>query len=608
MAAPPEPQAMATNSTINDFKVFDYVVIGGGTAGLACAAKLSDDPSVTVGVLEAGEWRPNDPKIDYPVMIGQSLMDPKYDWCLKTVPQKNSNDREWVLPRGKVLGGSSALNFLCWQRGHSADFDSIEKLGNPGWDWSSLTPYYKSISTTSEIKSPAQGSHLARVNKSHHGDEGPVQVTFSSWYTEAQLLWNKMLKDQGHQEAEDGCASGENSGIWNCPSTMCPDTNLRSYAANAYYEPNAKRTNFKVLTGANVARIELASDNGLQKATGVSYFKDGKEHVVKIRKEVIVSAGTFKSPQVLELSGIGNAEVLKSAGIEVKVESSGVGKNLQEHMFTGAVFEVNAEKAVTWDSMRKPEFAQKSMEQFLAKDDKLSDRGIVGSTVSGFAFHSLESFLSKEEVNEIHRQVDQGDMSDWSEGMKQTNQLQLDKWLSNKAPAMEQILIPGFLTSDGAPKDGAGYLTSVVALQYPFSRGTVHITSDDIDAPPAIDPKYFSNNADLQIMALSLKHVVESVESGPLKDIVLDLHTPSHSKYKTVKDYEEYIKDFTGTTYHPVGTCSMMSQEKGGVVDNKLKVYGTSNIRVADASIIPVMPSGHILSACYVVGVKGEHD
>jgi choline dehydrogenase-like flavoprotein len=242
----------------------------------------------------------------------------------------------------------------------------------------------------------------------------------------------------------------------------------------------------------------------------------------------------------------------------------------------------------------------------LAKDDKLTDRGIVGSTVSGFAFHSLESYLSKEEVQEIHRQIDQGDTTDWNEGMKETNRLQLDKWLSNKAPAMEQILIPGFFTSDGAPKDGAGYLTSVVALQYPFSRGTVHVASSDVDAPPIIDPKYFSNNADLQLMALSLKHVIESVEKGPLKDIVLDLHTPSHDKYKTVKDYEEYIKNFTGTTYHPVGTCSMMSKEKGGVVDSNLRVYGTSNVRVADASILPVMPSGHILSACYVVGVKGE--
>jgi choline dehydrogenase-like flavoprotein len=143
-------------------------------------------------------------------------------------------------------------------------------------------------------------------------------------------------------------------------------------------------------------------------------------------------------------------------------------------------------------------------------------------------------------------------------------------------------------------------------LQYPFSRGTVHITSNDENAAPAIDPKYFSNNADLQIMARSLKHVVESVEKGPLKDVVVGLHTPSHEKYKTIEDYEEYIKDFTGTTYHPVGTCSMMSKEKGGVVDSTLKVYGTSNIRVADASVLPIMPSGHILSACYVVGVKGE--
>lgn len=203
------------------------------------------------------------------------------------------------------------------------------------------------------------------------------------------------------------------------------------------------------------------------------------------------------------------------------------------------------------------------------------------------------------------------------EGLTKPNPALSDKFLSLVSeslagfaaffsfPHCHSLSLAGFFTADGAPKDEAGYITSVVASQYPFSRGTVHVTSADPNAPPAIDPKYFSNNADLRLMALSLKHVVESVENGPLKNVVVSLHTPSHDKYKTIEDYEEYIKNYAGTTYHPVGTCSMMSKEKGGVVDSNLKVYGTANIRVADASILPIMPSGHILSSCYVAGIKG---
>lgn len=252
-------------------------------------------------------------------MIGQSLMDPTYDWCLKSVAQKHSNNREYTLPRGKVLGGSSALNFLCWQRGHSADFDAIEKLGNPGWGWSSLTPYFKGLTSTSKPSLKLQETNLARLNATHHGDSGAIKIAFSDWYCEAQELWIKMLKGLGHADAEDGVASGENGGIWNCPGTVDPATNTRSYAASvcnifacaffiqltyflliqAFYVPNAKRPNFKVLTGANVSRIEFEETGDLQKAVAVHFLKEGKEQLVRVQKEVIISAGTFKSPQLV---------------------------------------------------------------------------------------------------------------------------------------------------------------------------------------------------------------------------------------------------------------------------------------------------------------------
>ncbi|MCO5549808.1 hypothetical protein L7F22_003282 [Adiantum nelumboides] len=601
-------QSHATNATVDTFTEFDYVVVGGGPGGMACAAALSENSKVTVGVLEAGSWLPNDPLIEYPSMMGQSIMNPKYDWCLKTTPQKYSNDREWILPRGKMLGGSSAMNFMCWQRGYRTDFDDIAKLGNPGWDWDSLTPAYTELTqTTTSDLTQLQKDHGGAIEKGCHGTSGPVGVSHSVWYCEAQKEWWNMFLTNGSKHVQDGSGSGEMHGLWNTLFSVDPQTRKRTHAGTAFYEKGdyAKRSNFKVLCDATAVKVEFSRD----RATGVSYLHDGKQYNVKAKREVILAGGTFLTPKLLELSGIGDEAILQKYNVPVKIKNENVGKNLQEHFYLGSVFEVK-EDVITYDKLKDSEFAQKAMAYYSDSPDTDLTGGIIGAPCcSAFGYLSLKDLLSPEELAELKAMADFGDNQEgWSDGMKRVQELQLAKLFFDRAPAMEYTLLPAFATTDGTPKDGTGYVTNLSLSQYPLSRGTVHIQSSDPNEPPSIDPNYFSNPADLRLMAYALRKGVDNIEKDPgMAKHIIERHAPKKEESKTIEDYEEFIRKHASTTYHPVGTCSMMPREMGGVVDAQLRVYGTQNLRIADASILPVMPSGHIQSACYVIGHKAAN-
>ncbi|PWN48648.1 alcohol oxidase [Violaceomyces palustris] len=605
MTIPQPTPHTSTGVQAADFKEFDYVIVGGGTAGLAIAARLSEDPAISVGVIEAGLWRPKDPKINYPAFIGQSLMDPDYDWCLETVPQSHSNGRKYAWPRGKVLGGSSALNFLVWQRGYKGEFDDLEKLGNQGWNWDDFSQFSRKSSTLHQPSTQLQKDNFATPDPLAHGTSGPVQTSYSLWYTEAQLPWFKAMKELGLNNAVDGL-DGNNSGVWASPATVDAKNHVRSYAASAYYSPNAHRENLKVITGALASKIELGSDrdaNGELKATGVSFDVEGQSYTVKARKEVILSAGTIKSPQILELSGIGSSDVLSKLGIDVKVESPGVGENLQEHLYCASSFKLKP-GFTTWDKMRQSDFAKAAMEQYHGEGE---DRGIIASAFSGFAYVPLSQYMTKEEIQGVKDKVNQVDWSKYSKGIQETIKLQLDRLEDESCPFMEYIFAPGFFATASPPKDGAEYFSILSALMQPFSRGTIHAQSTNPKDDPLIDPKYFSVDADLDVLAKGVNYCDKIVSSPSLKEIVVERQDPNPEVYKEEKDFREYVKDQSVSEYHHLGTCSMMPKDKDGVVNERLKVYGVANLRVADASIIPFQISSHIQAAVYAIGEKAAH-
>ncbi|SPO44147.1 related to Glucose dehydrogenase [acceptor] precursor [Moesziomyces antarcticus] len=588
----------------DDFYEFDYVVVGGGTAGLAVAARLSEDAAVSVGVIEAGLWRPECPKINYPAFIGQTPMNPDYDWCYETEPQQHSNGRKYPWPRGKVLGGSSALNFLVWQRGYKGEYDDIGKLGNSGWSWDDFANFARKSATLEKPSEQLQEAHLATYDEEVHGSDGPVQTSYSKWYTEAQRPWFEALKSLGLANVRDGLA-GSNAGFWVSPGTLCPKNGVRSYSASAYYAPNAKRSNLKVITGALASKIlfgEAKNAAGELVASGVEYSVDGASYTVKARREVVVSGGTINSPHLLELSGIGKAGVLKAAGIEQRIELD-VGENVQDHLYTTTTFKLKPGHT-TWDKMRQDDFAKAAMEQYAAGGD---DRGIVASIISGFAYVPLKQYLSADEIAKIKDEVAKIDWSQYSNGVRETVQLQLARLDDEQCPFTEFIFTPGYFATFSAPEEGQEYYSILACLQQPFSRGTIHAASSDPAQPPKINANYFSVDADLEILSKAVKYCDTITTTSPLKDITVARQDPDPEKCTTDDDFREFTKDVTSTEYHPIGSCSMMPRDKGGVVDARLKVYGTANVRVADASIIPIHVSSHIQSAVYAVGEKAAH-
>lgn len=329
----------------------------------------------------------------------------------------------------------------------------------------------------------------------------------------------------------------------------------------------------------------------------------GQTHTVHARREVVVSGGSINSPAILEHSGIGSPEVLNKVGVEVKVPLEGVGANLVEHCYTASAYELKEEADIeTWDRLRESDFAAHALKQYESQD---VDRGIIASAFSGFAYLPLSNYMGKDEVAKLKAGIEKlvadgyykNDIE--REGV-QTYLRQID---DDSIPDMELVFAPGYFHGAAPPKPNARYFTILAALQHPFSRGTVHITSNDPLKLPELDPRYFSANADLEVLAKAVKWIDRVVDTPALKNIIKERQEPAPEK-TSMPILENWVKDTTSTTYHPVGTCTMGAKEKGGVVDERLRVHGVKGLRVVDASVLPIVPSSHIQAVVYAIAEK----
>ncbi|KAL8663810.1 MAG: hypothetical protein Q9168_008029 [Polycauliona sp. 1 TL-2023] len=311
---------------------FTHLIIGGGTAGLVVAARLAENKHLVVGVLEAGPADYEDPRINVPGRFCETL-DTDYDWQFATVPQPGLNGRSLPWARGKVLGGSSALNIMTWNRACKEDYDAWEELGNRGWGWDGLLPYFKKSETLHHSTEKQQLNDQAHYDLQFHGTDGPIQTTYPNQYGASHRHWHKTMQNVG-VEINRSHFSGSNVGAWTTLTSVEPKRRERSYSANAYYLPNAKKPNLVLLTGATVQRLILERPGREWTATGARFTHNGEEHSISVRGEIIICAGSVQSPQLLELSGIGSPEHLRKAGIIPKVFNPAVGENLQDHLST----------------------------------------------------------------------------------------------------------------------------------------------------------------------------------------------------------------------------------------------------------------------------------
>ncbi|KAI8299034.1 Dehydrogenase citC [Colletotrichum sp. SAR11_59] len=569
-------------------EAYDYIIVGGGTAGLALSTRLSLGlPNATVLVIEAGEAGLGDERIEIPGRRGTTF-GTKYDWNLTTVPQEGSDGRVWVQTRGHVLGGSSALNLFSYDRASAHEYDGWEELGNPGWNWDSMrAAMMKSENFTSANTQYYTGSEGV-------GDSGPIKALINRLIPEHQAGLIPVMNSLGIETNLESL-NGNSLGVLYSPNSIEPTHYNRSYSANSYL-PLAG-TNHFVLTESKVAKVNLKlTSDGDHQATGVTLV-DGT--ILTARREVIVSGGGLLSPTILENSGIGSSDVLSAAGIEQTINLSGVGENLQDHIRIQSSYELS--KNYTGYDRLKYDTTYAAEQLQLWWDGKTSMYGYSGS---GYTFTNWNQALGDEgEADMLALAHEAVGASDHPVEQKKL------QWLNDTTvPQLEILFSDGYTGVKGYPAqgtDGYGkdYVTLIAAIMHPLSRGNVHINASNPLGPPLIDPKYLSHEYDLQAAIQAIKKCRQVALTEPLRSTWISEYEPGLNT-TTDAQWRDFALKTALSIYHPVGTCAMLPKQDGGVVDPTLKVYGTKNLRVVDASIMPVLISAHIQTAVYGIAER----
>jgi choline dehydrogenase len=525
--------------TINEF---DYVIVGGGSAGCVLAARLSEDPAVTVCLMEAGP-RDNRITVQVPVLMIAAMLDDRSTKRHQSIPQKWASDRNIPLPVGGTIGGSSSVNGMVYIRGHRLDFDDWAGAGCTGWAWGDVLPYFRKSENNEQFGGDA-----------YHGKGGPLNVTFvptqspviDTWVKAAETLQYRANNDF-NGETQDGFG----------PHQVTQKRGRRWSVARAFLDAAQRRPNLTVMTEAPAARVTFDG----KRASGVVIAASGGqgERLVKAQREVLLSAGTFASPKILNLSGIGNGADLQRLGIETVAHVPGVGENLQDHVTS---------HIITRTKSRVP----------------------YGISVPGLPALALEVL----KYAFLRRGLGASNMIEGG-GFIRTNP-NLDR------PDIQLIFVPAYRGK--FPKllaYGHGYTTTTELLR-PKSRGTVSLSRPDPQAPLVIDPKFFSENDDLEVLLTGYKESRRILASAPFQALGPVEMTPGAAR-QSDDDLRDFILHNSGTGFHPVGTCKMGVDDMS-VVDPELKVRGVSGLRVIDASVMPTLIGGNTNAPTIMIAEK----
>ncbi|KAJ8487071.1 hypothetical protein ONZ45_g14453 [Pleurotus djamor] len=547
----------------------DYVVVGGGLAGLVVATRLAEDPDVSVAVIEAGKDMSQNQDIQTPALYSKGLRNPETDWGFFTTPQDALNGRRIYLPRGKGLGGSTLLNLMQLDRASATEYDAFEKLGTPGWNWS-------------EFRNDTTGT------------SGPLPRTFPAYLTPLHTRILEAFAAVGIPFNPDP-EGGSNVGGFTGPVAVHPVKHTRASSASAYYEPHKAKPNLTTLTGAQATRVvfEKNDASGDVIATAVEYQKGGETLTVSATREVILCTGAFQTPQLLELSGIGNKTILESFDIPVVVDLPG------DHLWCPFTCELTAGLESN-DVLRTPERYLEESAQYAAKGT-----GILSAPpMSAFAFLPFSSISHDIKAPEDGVRQPAVDGPNQSLGIQQTVDLQREWLHSDQVSYVEIASVSGYLPNTrSSPIEGKNYISLLLGLLHPFSRGSVHISSANPLEVPSINPQFMTNPFDMDLLVSAFKLARKIVSTESLKSAIAREVAPG-PEVQFDDELAEYVRGNLQTIYHPIGTASMLPREAGGVVDESLKVYGTKNLRVVDASVMPIQISAHIQHTIYAIAEK----
>ncbi|KAJ7444018.1 alcohol oxidase [Mycena latifolia] len=608
---------------------FDFVIVGGGTAGLTVASRLAENPNVRVGVIEAGMYRPNDTAIDVPSSQGY-IGNPDYDWGFTSTQQEGANNRSMYLARGKLVGGSSGINGLAWRRAAADDYDAwAEIIDDKSWSFNGLLPYFKKSENWTEPTILYPGQALTPALRSSQGSGGPIEVSSNGYLTELDIPIVSAAVNLGwdFNQSPNG---GNSAGISPLARDVSPSLGVRFYSAPGYFAPNMQDSNLIVLTGAQATKINFSKIKGQIIASSVDFVVGDQQYTVKASKEVVLSAG--QSPE--DASTFGSiwrweCETAVLAWHSLHPRSSPGRRELAEnnldtkdHPLIAADFNVRPEFG-TLDQMRfNSTFAAEAATEYAT-----SRTGPMTYTFSFFAAVPLQSVVPASKTRSLLAELDAEIAS-----TKLTPLQKVQYAYQRAAVAAGKVGTIGYsLVASGglasAPGTNSSYLTLVAAAMQPFSRGSVHINSRNATLMTTIDVGYLKFGFDVDIVTAGLKGgggTTRCAREGrrppvswsSISHVNVDQHRPviendlqpQCSNAVSVSERrgpQRICADALIPFNHVAGTTPMAPKQIGGVVDARLKVYGLQNVRIVDAGIFPMLVNAPLQPTVYAIAEKG---